>query len=134
MCAAWSPVVWEAGLGGGGRRALLAVGTKAGRVWLWRLALPSRYSVDSPEHQGDAFALVSCTGGSVCVLLADRVPALVGAIPRERPRAELICYMLTSRGECGYNDQASGTRELRKCGGWWIGKSNTACLDEHGDV
>ncbi|KAL4425570.1 hypothetical protein ABPG75_009586 [Micractinium tetrahymenae] len=47
-----------------GRCCFLAVGAKAGRIWLWRYRLPQHYSVDQPQGSvGEAFQLVACLPG-----------------------------------------------------------------------
>lgn len=81
LSCAWSPAVptpprqqqAAAGAAGSGvtdaeaaeRCCFLAVGAKAGRVWLWRYRLPRCYQLDEP--QGDAserFELLGCLNGS----------------------------------------------------------------------
>lgn len=48
----------------GARCCFLAVGAKAGRIWLWRYRLPQRYSVDQPQGSiGERFQLVACLPG-----------------------------------------------------------------------
>lgn len=48
----------------GGHCCFLAVGAKAGRIWLWRYRLPQRYSVDQPQGSvGERFQLVACLPG-----------------------------------------------------------------------
>ena len=52
---AWSPAWGE----GSDRYAMVAVSTKAGRVWLWRYHLPAEYSAASESRSlADKFTLV----------------------------------------------------------------------------
>ena len=72
---AWSPVVTAAvsspqqqqqaaAEGAGQRCCFLAVGAKAGRIWLWRYRLPQQYSPVPPQGDAGAFQLVGCLAGS----------------------------------------------------------------------
>ncbi|KAI7841298.1 hypothetical protein COHA_004917 [Chlorella ohadii] len=91
-CCAWSPAVdlppgaaagaaeaAEAAAGGSAAAAVaatagapaaqrccfLAVGAKAGRIWLWRYRLPAQYRLDQPQGDvTDSFQLVGCLAGS----------------------------------------------------------------------
>lgn len=55
MQVAWSAVWGE----GSSRCAMIAVSTKAGRVWLWRFRLPSEYSATAEKKSlADRFTLV----------------------------------------------------------------------------
>ena len=58
---AWSPA-WKEG---SARYAMVAVSTKAGRVWLWRYRLPLEYSVAADSKDlADKFVLVGLLGFS----------------------------------------------------------------------
>ena len=47
------------------RCCFLAVGAKAGRVWLWRYRLPARYRLDQPQDEvSERFELVGSLAGS----------------------------------------------------------------------
>ena len=69
---AWSPMWAQSGATSGAagsdsralRFAMLAVGAKSGRVWLWRYQLPGSYAVRGAPHSvADSFALVSSIPG-----------------------------------------------------------------------
>lgn len=47
------------------RCCFLALGAKAGRIWLWRYRLPAQYRLDQPQGDvSDSFELVGCLAGS----------------------------------------------------------------------
>lgn len=47
------------------RCCFLALGAKAGRIWLWRYRLPAQYRLDQPQGDvSDSFELVGCLSGS----------------------------------------------------------------------
>lgn len=58
MQVAWSPLSTSQGTSAR-RFCVLAVGTKSGRVWLWRYRMPSSYSLADQDAVDANFALVS---------------------------------------------------------------------------
>ncbi len=56
---AWSPVCFTAGANAA-RFSILAVGTKSGRLWLWRYRMPESFSLKEARDLVDhSFSLVS---------------------------------------------------------------------------